>query len=350
MKILYALPATGNGHISRAIELYPHLLKYGDVDMLVSGQNAHLRAPFPIKYRYKGISLFYNTRGGIDYAQMAKRTNMTETFKHINSLPVHYYDCIISDFEPISAWACHKRNKTCLQWGHQASFHYNETPRPKNKKTSGELILKKYAPGHEYLGIHFLPYHSLIQTPVIDCSLFRTQRTLRTHIAIYLPHYTLQYLLPILSLYRQQTIHLFSNEVSNTAIHNHIHIHPISKTHFMQCMTEASMVVTGAGFETPAEAMFLHKKLLCVPIQHQYEQACNAAALESLGIKVVQKINPDFPHILEEVMHTHVEYPFAANYHTAETHCAQAMQLWEKAHTTPATKDIDFSLIDNMFC
>jgi hypothetical protein len=29
MKILYAVQATGNGHISRAIELMPHLEKYG---------------------------------------------------------------------------------------------------------------------------------------------------------------------------------------------------------------------------------------------------------------------------------------------------------------------------------
>ncbi len=33
MKIFYAIQATGNGHIARAIELMPYLQQYGDVDV-----------------------------------------------------------------------------------------------------------------------------------------------------------------------------------------------------------------------------------------------------------------------------------------------------------------------------
>jgi hypothetical protein len=53
-------------------------------------------------------------------------------------------------------------------------------------------------------------------------------------------------------------------------------------------------VVTSAGFETCAEAMYLGKKLLVIPIRNQYEQACNAAALEQLGVHVIWNIGPDF--------------------------------------------------------
>jgi hypothetical protein len=35
-------------------------------------------------------------------------------------------------------------------------------------------------------------------------------------------------------------------------------------------------------FETPAEALFLGKKLLVIPMTGQYEQECNAAALAAL--------------------------------------------------------------------
>jgi hypothetical protein len=34
-----------------------------------------------------------------------------------------------------------------------------------------------------------------------------------------------------------------------------------------------------AGFETPAEALFMDKKLFVIPIHNQYEQECNACAL-----------------------------------------------------------------------
>jgi predicted glycosyltransferase len=47
-------------------------------------------------------------------------------------------------------------------------------------------------------------------------------------------------------------------------------------------------VLCGAGFATPAEALFLKKKLMVVPMKGQYEQQCNAAALEQLGVKVIK--------------------------------------------------------------
>ena len=37
MKILYAIQGTGNGHLSRAIDVIPALKKIGQVDVLVSG-------------------------------------------------------------------------------------------------------------------------------------------------------------------------------------------------------------------------------------------------------------------------------------------------------------------------
>ena len=53
-------------------------------------------------------------------------------------------------------------------------------------------------------------------------------------------------------------------------------------------------VITGAGFETPAEALYLNKKIMCLPILGQYEQLCNAAALEKLNATIVHKIDEHF--------------------------------------------------------
>jgi hypothetical protein len=51
-------------------------------------------------------------------------------------------------------------------------------------------------------------------------------------------------------------------------------------------------VICGAGFETPAEALFLGKKLLVVPMKGQYEQQCNAAALKEMGVPVLKSFKP----------------------------------------------------------
>lgn len=51
-------------------------------------------------------------------------------------------------------------------------------------------------------------------------------------------------------------------------------------------------MLCGAGFETPAEALFMKKKLLVVPMKNQYEQQLNAAALKEMGVPVIKSLKP----------------------------------------------------------
>ncbi|MDP4129751.1 MAG: glycosyltransferase family protein [Bacteroidota bacterium] len=45
-------------------------------------------------------------------------------------------------------------------------------------------------------------------------------------------------------------------------------------------MINSRSVIAGAGFETPAEAMYLGKTLMVVPAKGHYKQKCKAAALQ----------------------------------------------------------------------
>ena len=53
-------------------------------------------------------------------------------------------------------------------------------------------------------------------------------------------------------------------------------------------------IITAGGFETPAEAMYLNKKVMSIPIIDHFEQESNAVALKNLGIKVLDKIDEKF--------------------------------------------------------
>jgi len=97
MKIFYAIQGTGNGHLSRAEQLYPYLKKYGEVDFFLSGSNAQLNTPIPIKYRSRGISMQYKNTGGLDYSSIAKSLSY-KLYKEAKSLPIDHYDLIINDF------------------------------------------------------------------------------------------------------------------------------------------------------------------------------------------------------------------------------------------------------------
>jgi hypothetical protein len=53
MKMLFAVQATGNGHVSRAGEIIPYLKKHGELDVLLSGYQLDIDTGFEVKYRKK---------------------------------------------------------------------------------------------------------------------------------------------------------------------------------------------------------------------------------------------------------------------------------------------------------
>jgi uncharacterized protein (TIGR00661 family) len=63
-------------------------------------------------------------------------------------------------------------------------------------------------------------------------------------------------------------------------------------------MAQAEGVLCGAGFETPAEALFMKKKLLVIPMKNQYEQQLNAAALKQMGVPVIKNLNEKFDMVI----------------------------------------------------
>jgi predicted glycosyltransferase len=69
---------------------------------------------------------------------------------------------------------------------------------------------------------------------------------------------------------------------------------PLGKESFSHSMIHSQGIITGGGFETPAEALFLGKKIMSIPIKGQYEQFCNAEALKTLGAKVLYDMDIHF--------------------------------------------------------
>src|SRR5689334_2528076 len=165
MRILYSVQATGNGHISRATELIPYLENYGEVDVFLSGANSTLELSMPIKYRSKGLSLFYTCSGGLNYARILRQLSLTRIRKEINELPVHKYDLVLNDFDCITSLACSRRNIPSIHFGHQASFLSSKTPRPEKMSKAGEWVLKNYVHATRHIGLHFESYDEFILSP-----------------------------------------------------------------------------------------------------------------------------------------------------------------------------------------
>jgi uncharacterized protein (TIGR00661 family) len=290
VKILYAIQGTGNGHIARAEDIVPILQQYGDLDLFVSGAQADIKLPFPVKYKSKGLSFFFGKTGGIDFLRTFKRNSSKEVYKEIKKFPVENYDLVINDFEPISAWACRKRDIPCVGLSHQSALLSSKTPRPKKIDPVGEWILHNYAPVHDYVAFHFERYDDNIFTPVIRTPVREAKTQTKDHYTVYLPAYDDRKLVPLLTKIPHIKWHIFSKHAKKPYHVGKLSVYPVSKDDFAESMSTSTGVLCGAGFETPAEALFLEKKLLVVPMKSQLEQHYNAAALKKLGVPVVKKI------------------------------------------------------------
>jgi uncharacterized protein (TIGR00661 family) len=73
----------------------------------------------------------------------------------------------------------------------------------------------------------------------------------------------------------------------------------VNQKDFNESLIHCHGIITGGGFETPAEALYLKKKVLSIPILNHYEQECNAAALKKLGVPVLYEVGKEFELIIE---------------------------------------------------
>lgn len=294
MKILYAVQATGNGHISRAIELMPYLAAYGQVDVFLSGSNSHLQPNLPVVYRSKGVSLFYGNTGGLDYRRIWKEFDLKRIWREARDLPVEQYDVVLNDFESITSLACRLKKVPSIGFGHQASFRSKYTPRGFKKDLMGELVLKQYAPSGSYLGLHFKQYDDFICSPVIKQEILCAEPSDKGHVTVYLSHYSDEVVVNALKLVKDTRFEVFSKKVKEPVTIGNVTLFPISNENFTHSLIRSHGVITGAGFETPAEALYLQKKLLVLPIKGQYEQLCNAAALQEFNVTIIDTITASF--------------------------------------------------------
>jgi uncharacterized protein (TIGR00661 family) len=309
MKILYAFQGTGNGHVARAQEIIPILKKYASVDTLISGHQSQLKAGFDINFQHKGISLLYNKTGGLSYRKTFMENKFLEAVKTIRELELSHYDLIINDFEPLTGWACRLKQLPMIELSHQASLSFKETPKPEKKDFFGEMILKYYVPGERKIGFHFENYHPQIKKPVIRKKIRNLNPDKKGHYLVYLPSFSDDNIITVL---KQIPVEwkVFSKYSKVQAKVKNVEVFPIDEVEYLKCFESCEGILCNAGFETPAEALFMDKKLFVIPIHNQYEQECNACALDTMGIpnSKVLKLNEITEWIASD-HHLKVDYP-----------------------------------------
>ena len=312
MKILYAIQGTGNGHLARATEIVPILKSMAQTDVLVSGTQADLNVPFQVDYKLSGMSFIIGKSGGVDLIKTALKLPLSQLIKDIRKLPVEKYDLVINDFEPVSAWACWLRGKDCVGLSHQNAVLHPSAPKPNFNDIVGKLILKYYAPVTYKYGFNFKPSFPNIFPPVIRGDIRNAESTQKPHYTVYLPAYSDQQILDVLSSIPDIEWQVFSKHSHTIYSAGNVHFQPVSLEKFTKSFLSCTGLLCTAGFEGPAEAIYLGKRLCVIPMKKQYEQYCNAAFLKSMGIRVLDRFSTS-AKVLEEWTKSedilHVRYP-----------------------------------------
>jgi len=282
------------------MDIVPLLKKMGDVDVLVSGTQGDLALPFQVKYVLHGFGFVFGKSGGVDIWETYKKSRFRKFLKEISVLPVEQYDLVINDFEPVSAWACYMKNKPCIGLSHQAAVLAENAPKPEEADMIGKLVLKNYAPVTEQYGFHFAKFDTNIFTPVIRQQVREQQVENKGHYTVYLPAYDDTRLVKRLSEFKDIKWDVFSKHNKKTFKQKNVYIQPIDNEEFIKSMAQSEGVLCGGGFETPAEALYMQKKLLVIPMKTQYEQQLNAAALKQMGVPVIKSLKPKHSDTIRE--------------------------------------------------
>lgn len=312
MRILYAIQGTGNGHVSRSMEIIPHLQKRGDVDVLLSGNQCELKLPFDVRYRYHGLSFIFGKKGGVDFAKTYKNNRVRRFMREVNSLDVTTYDLIISDFEPVSAWACFLAEKRCIGLSNQAAILTEGAPVAESDDLIGKAVLKFYAPVSQQYGFHFQRYNKDLFTPIIRKQVRELDTSNKGHYLVYLPAHSDERIVKALKRYPNVEWQVFSKHGAEGLIDENVWLRPINNEQYLESLASCTGLLCAAGFGATTEALFLGKKLCIIPMKKQFEQQCNALALKQMGITVVKSLKKKWHDQIESWLNE--ENPIRVNY------------------------------------
>ncbi|MFC3854232.1 MJ1255/VC2487 family glycosyltransferase [Salinispirillum marinum] len=282
MKILYGVQATGNGHITRARVMEEALAARGiSVDYIFSGRPAEklfdMEAFGEFTVR-KGLT-FTVESGRIDYFKTFWQADLRTLWKDMRTLNVQDYDIVITDFEPITAWAARWAGKPCIGLGHQYAFRF---PIPKAQDSwLARQVMRWFAPASISFGAHWHHFGAPILPPLIHVA-DAPESADPDRVLVYLPFEDLAQVLALIEPLENYLFDVFT-DAKEPGQYGHIHIHPFGRDNFQQCLRQCESVICNAGFELASEALHLGKRILVKPVHGQMEQASNALALKQLG-------------------------------------------------------------------
>lgn len=338
MKVLYGVQGTGNGHITRARAMQKALAEAKiEVDWVFSGRESDRFFDMDEfgSYRvFKGLT-FATKAGKIDLIKTFADASLRQMYQDITTLEMDNYDLVITDFEPVVAWAARKQGRPCLGIGHQYAFEH-KIPKAENSIAS-DAIMKWFAPVTQGIGVHWHHFGQPILPPIIEADSHIGRGNNKT--LVYLPFEKSKKVLAVLNRFEHPFIYHCADIEAGQ--YGNVLVKGFSRSGFQESLHATDGVICNAGFELASEALSLGRKLMVKPLKGQMEQASNALAITELNLGLsVPKINvKSIARYLSEAQLVQVNYPDVPSIlatwlknHSSQTLDSLVADAWNGVH------------------
>lgn len=281
MRVLYGVQATGNGHISRARALGKYLKAEGiAVDFIFSGRPADQF--FDMQqfgdYQVKTGLTFVTEQGHINYLKTAMQAKPLQLWRDIRTLDCSAYDLVLTDFEPVTAWAALRQKKRSVAFGHQYAFLHSVPQIHANLLSRS--IFKFFAPAQQQIGLHWHHFDQPVLPPIVDLEP-QLNTADQSKVLVYLPFEDQQQVIQWLMPLTDYQFYLYGPGLTKSQL-GHIQCSAPCVDDFKRDLHQSAAVISNAGFELISEALQLQKRILVKALRGQMEQESNALALEKL--------------------------------------------------------------------
>lgn len=302
MRILYGVVGEGMGHATRSRVVLEELVKKHEVHIVVSGRaKEFLDKRFAHVHRIWGLSLAYEGNAVRNWQTVLQNvkgmvTGWPENIrKYFNLIEEFRPDVVISDFESFSY---------LFGKAHRLPVVSLDNMQIINRCAHDESVLAHYEESFEFcrsLVKSKLPgcFHYLITTffnprirkerttlvpPLLRPEILDAKTEKGEHLLVYQTSNTNAALPEALKESgRACRIYGVNREISEDLVDENLTYRPFDEKTFIEDLRTSRAVISGGGFTLMSEAVYLHKPVLSLPVEKQFEQTLNALYLERLG-------------------------------------------------------------------
>lgn len=287
LRILYGVQTTGHGHLVRSTPLIQGLRERGHaVDVLLSGPPpaAHwLERLGPSRQSRPGLT-FATRQGQIAYLATVREARPLGFIRDTLGLDTRPFDLVVSDYEPITAWAARRQGVAAIGIGHLYAFAHGQVPRARGNPLT-HAVLDWFAPVARPVGVHWAPFGAPLLPPCVAPE----ARALDRHdveddlYVVYPGFESLPDMVALLRRFPAARFRLYGR-VAAPAREGNVEVRPVSRPAFLADLARCRGVLANAGFTLTSECLHLGISLLVKAVGGQLEQESNALALDQLGL------------------------------------------------------------------